>query len=449
MGFPDAFDPSSFGFLRSCVPPSSFAHGRPFLPLTWGGVAVIFVDWMTLYQARRPGTIPVAGSEFRVSHSLETGELLREQVVGFQHLGSFDSSLHVRSDGGTVLVSGNPSAFDRPDNLFGWHSVPASVDRVNRELSLLGLPEFDSFRAHEERRSGSTVAFRSLPSPAVRGSQAAVLGYFADVDNGRQSAHADAVLPDERARLTRVDLTQNLSTSDAPGFLRHLSTYVHHGKVGYLYPNGRTVEWGKGSRRIYIKYYDKAFDIQQKILKLSKSATKNCKHRSKLIQHIEYLSKLMAWCEENGIVRLEVSFKSTELIDRHLIFIESWSPDVMSNVLHPYQFHEKLNISETRFQGVADWLIAGGLSERVARQAELIHTAWVNGSDVSMLCGTERNFRRYRNYLLGVGVDIKNPCDISRLVLRAHRSECREVSPPDWYVMPGQESTKPYLKIVA
>lgn len=406
---------------------------------------MIFVDWLTLYQARRPGTVPVAGSEFRVSHSLETGELLREQVVGFQHAGSFDSSLHVRSDGGTVMVSGNPSAFDRPDNLFGWHSVAASVDRINRELSLLGLPEFDSILPNEEAPRHCSVAFRALPSPALRDGRAAILGHF-DSDNGAFAAHSESVLGDERARITRLDLTQNIATNGAVDFLRHLSTYVHHGKAGNLYPNGRTVEWGRGSRRVYIKYYDKAFDIGQKILKLSKSANSQNKNRSKLIHHIEHLSKLMAWCEEHGIVRLEVSFKSTELTDRKIYHLEKWSHELMTNIIRPYQFHEKLNIQETRFQGVYEALLASGISERIARQAELIHTSWVNGSDVQALCGTQRNFYRYRKLLLGVGVDIKNPCDISRLTLRAHRSEYREVSPPDWYKLPGMENVS-FLKV--
>jgi hypothetical protein len=396
---------------------------------------VNFVDWLDLAQARRPGSLPVVGSEFRVVHSLETGELLRETVVGFRHEGSFDSSLHIRSDGSMVTVKGNPSSFDRPDNLFGFHSVGVTVDRINRELSILGLPEFDSERSNENVRSGSTVIFRAKPSPGVRAHE---FNPHFDVDNGRQAAHTDTMLGDERARISRIDITENIATSGAVDFIRHLSTYVHHGKAGNLYPNGRTVDWGKGSRRVYQKYYDKAYDLEQKIKKLAKSF--NSRNRSKIIEHIEYLSRLKMWCEENGIVRRETTFKSTELIDRKLIFIESWSCETMSNVIRPYQFHKKINIEETRFDGVADQLLAMGLSERVARQAELIHTAWVNGSDVRALCGTERNFYRYRNHLLNVGVDIRNPCDISRLTLRVHRSEYREIEPPSWYAMPGSQN---------
>jgi hypothetical protein len=400
-----------------------------------------FVDWITLYQPRRPGSLPVVGSEFRVSHSLETGELIRETVVGFQHEGSFDSSLHVRCDGSAVMVSGNPSGFDRPDNLFGWRSVDTAVDRINHELVGLGLPAFDSERPHEELPLGATVLFRSKPSPGARSHN--FQPHF-DVDNGRQAAHTDTMLGDERARLSRVDITENIATSGAVDFLRHLSTYVHHGKAGNLYPNGRTVDWGKGSRRAYHKYYDKGYDLEQKIKKLAKSL--NSRNRVKIAEHIEYLSRLKTWCDENGVVRRESTFKSTDLIDRKLIYLESWSCETMSNVIHPYQFHKKINIEETRFDGVSERLLSLGLSERIARQAELIHTAWVNGSDVRALCGSQPNFYRYRNHLLNVGVDIRNPCDISRLTLRVHRSEYREIEPPSWYVMPGSRNP-PILKV--
>jgi II/X family phage/plasmid replication protein len=312
------------------------------------------------------------------------------------------------------------------------------VARINRELVSLGLPELDSQRPNEEMPVGSTVLWvpREEASPAARPGRVLIVGDFVS-DNGRQAAHTDSLLPDGRARFSRVDLTQNISTNGAMDFIRHLSTYVHHGKAGNLYPNGRTVDWGNGSRRIYIKYYDKAYDIEQKIKKLQRRL--HGKHRERILDHIEYLFNLKRWCGENGIVRLEATFKATELIDRDLIYIESWEGETMSNVLRPYQFHKKINMEETRFDGVSNHLLSMGLgvSERVARQAELIHTAWVSGSELTKLCGTLRNFNRYRKLLLNVGVDIKNPCDISRLTLRAHKSEYREISPPSWYSLPG------------
>jgi len=377
---------------------------------------MVFVDWLSISKNHTPGSLPVVGSEVRLSHDIDSGELLREQVIGKRHAGSFDTSLHIRSDASRVTVDGNPSAFDRPDNLFGLPSVAAGVDKINSQLATLSLPVFDSIKP--DVKFSSTV--HVLP----------VTRRF-DSSNGMQSARSDSLLADSRSRLSRVDVTENLCTDDPVAFIRHLSGYCHHGKCGHLYPNGRTVEWGAGSRRIYIKFYDKAFDIEQKIKALVKRLAS--KNRDNIQLHISYLTQLHTYCVQNGIVRLEVTFKSTELTDRNLFYIEDWEGHTMSNVLAPYQFHKKINVEETRFDGVFSHLLSLDYSDRISRQAELIHTSWVNGSDVKALCGSKESYYRYRRILLNVGVDIFTPCDISRITLRAHKSSWSEAQKPDWY----------------
>lgn len=395
-----------------------------------------FVDWLTISQAHPPGSLPVVGSEFRISHSLDTGEVVRQQVIGFQHEGSFDTSLHVRSDGSIVAVSGNPCAYNRPDNLVGYASVSGSVDVVNDELDKLALPRLTSERLHESLKTSVSVQY----VPTVKNDHGTVINQpgWVVTDHGRWNAHYNSLSTDERARISRLDITENIATSGAVDYIRHLSSYVHHGKAGYLYPNGRTVEWGRGSRRMYHKYYDKAFDIQQKIKKLTEKL--HSKNAELIEQHIAYLSRIQKWCLENGVVRRETSFKSTELIDRKMIYIENWDTEAMNNVIRPYQFHKKLNIEETRFENISERLVSIGYSERKSNMAELIHTAWVHKQDYRKLCGKQRAFYNYRSMLLHVGVDIANPCDISTISLRAHRAEWKEIDPPSWYIMPGQDT---------
>ena len=383
---------------------------------------MIFFDWCSISQRHRPGTLPIVGTEYRSSTSLETGELVRETVTGFVHPGSFDTSLHIRSDGSAVSVSGNPSAYDRMDNLFGFSSIHECVDVINNELDRYSLPSFNSDRPQESL----VPSFQFLPrSPGMVGRA----GFVST--NGRLAARTDTLLSDDRARLSRVDLTHNLRTDDARRFLRHISTYVHHGKPGDLKPDGCSVTWGEGSRRVYIIYYDKAQDIQRKIAQLHKQ--KNSRHWHRIEPHIDYLTRLKCWCLENGIVRCEVKLKSTELIDRKLIHIESWDYSTMTNVIRPYQFYNKLNIEQTRFDDIAEFLIERGCTPRVARQAEMIHSAWIQGKDVKKLCSTRTTFYRYRKIISLIGVDIMNPCDISRITLRASRSHYESAEPPEWY----------------
>lgn len=391
---------------------------------------MIFLDYLTMSQNRPPKTLPVVGEHFRISTSLETGELVSESVTSLPLSGSWDTSLRLRCDGSSVNASGNPSAYDRMDNLFGHTSVQSAVQVVNLELLRHGLPAFDSVAPEF-----IPVRVRFLPAQCRSG----VLGSFVSTP-GPWAAHAQSLLSDDRARISRIDLTQNLTTSDARAFIRQLSGYQHHGKPGRLFPNGASVDWG-GSRRVYVKFYDKAADIENKIKTLRKSL--NSKHRETIQSHIDYLEILKKWCLDHGIVRHEISIKSTELIDRKLIHPDTWSNETMTNVIRPYQFQKKIRLEETRFDSIADTLLAqGDISPRVARQAELIHSAWIQGKDIREVCGSKATFYRYRSILLGIGIDIFNPCDISRITLRASTCEWKEAQPPEWYNLPN-------LKLVA
>lgn len=379
---------------------------------------------LDLSQQYAPGSIPLLGSEYRVSSDLETGELLRQQVIGFQREGSYDTSLHIRSDGTRVSCSGNPSSYNRPDNLYGYDDIEKALNVYNQELVILGLPALRSYQYNVEKRKPTKVIYDTINDRTIT------------VTRNDYSHNESSIIKDGRARINRIDITENISTNNAVDFIRHLSSYVHHGKIGNLYPNGRTVDWGKGSRRIYQKYYDKAFDIELKINKLTKRL--NGQNKEHIEKHIEYLLKLKEWCQHNGIVRRETTFKSTELIDRKRIYINDWSISEMTNIIEPYQFHKKLHIEETRFQGVYEKLLQLGYPDRQCKQAELIHTAWIQSNDYKRLCGSQPTFYRYRKMLLNVGVDIMNPCDISRITLRAHKAEWKEIEPPKWYQLPNQ-----------
>lgn len=391
-----------------------------------------FIDWLDIYQNHPPRSLPVLGTEHRVSTSLETGELLSQVVTGYKHKGSWDTSLLLRSNGDTISCKGNPSSFDRTDNLFGHRDMLPALEVYNRQLVAHGLPIIDETIGGISN-PGLSIKFQSYRKNLIVPKSDKFVGWF-QVNNGQRSQYTDTWLTDNQPKLTRVDITENLATDDAMAFIRHMSMYIHHGKCGYLYPNGQTVDWG-GSRRVYTKYYNKAWDIGQKIKKLEKSL--NSKHRDLIQEHIDYLKPLQKWCIDNGIVRRETSFKSTEIIDRKVQHIHNWSNEYMTNIIRPYQFHKKMRIEETSFENISDILLAsGGITSRVARQAHLVHTAWVQGDDVKALCGSQRSYYRYRNLLLNVGVDIFNPCDISKLTLRVNKSEWAEIDPPSWYRMP-------------
>lgn len=399
---------------------------------------VVFIDWLSIYQVYRPGTVPVIGSEFIVSTSLETGEIVSQSVTGFQHEGSFDTRIHVRCDGEAIFVSGNPSAYNRMDNLFGVRSMVEAVKVYNAVLRLLGLPEFTLPGEHQvPPNSSAWVRWDPDPKQLAQGFSGFLSG------GGRQSAFYDTLLADGRPRITAVHLTVNLATSDPVGFIRQMSAYVYKGKPGFLYPNGRSVDWpiAKGlqreySRRVYHKYYDKVYELECKLAGLHVQKKRDPLNLV-LRTRINYLQKLLAWARPHGIVRREVGLKSTDIISRGLIHIENWSLERMANVIYPYQFHNKLKTENTRLDNIYDDLIALEYSHAISSKASMLHRSWINGDDVRQLAGSRQTFDRYRNILLSFGVDIAQPCNISRLTLRAERFTWSHLQPPDWYLQPG------------
>lgn len=413
---------------------------------------MVFIDWLAMYQAHPHGTLGLVGSEFLVSTDIRTGEIVKERVTGYAFKGSYDSCLLVRCDGSTISVSGNPSAFCRPDNLFGYTCLQDCVDVYNIVLRSLGLPQFEQRTDYNGAKS-STLYFGAIAGHAP--SRSGIIGQFTSHE-GAQSQYYETMLSDGRPHITRIDLTENIHTDDAHQYLRQLSGYVHYGRAGYLYPNGCTVEWGgkhhatqKGSRRVYHKYYSKAEDIKKKIDKL-KNQNKHNPFFNLDNPQLLYLEKIYKHCIENGIIRNEVSLKSTELIDRGLQYVDNWKGnvldekdyygpmvDTMTNVIYPKQFHKRIKLEETRLEGIKDALIERGVKESIARMAEMYHRAWIQGEDMKVYCGSKTTYYRYRGILLEFGIDIAVKCDISRITLRASRCSYHDAVVPDWYEMPN------------
>lgn len=100
----------------------------------------MFVDWVSVSQRHGEGNAPdFAGSlTFAVD---EHGEPGYETAGARTVRGSFDTSMRIRSHNGRVSVSGNPSRWGRPDNLFGF-DLDGCMAVINRELVARGLPEF-------------------------------------------------------------------------------------------------------------------------------------------------------------------------------------------------------------------------------------------------------------------------------------------------------------------
>ncbi|MCL7708226.1 Replication-associated protein G2P, partial [Enterobacter kobei] len=74
----------------------------------------------------------------------------------FQHKGSFCDQVSISIKGSILKMSGNPSRWNRLDNLFGHTSVDACVQVYNRILNDLGLPEFTKCTKLWQRQASET-----------------------------------------------------------------------------------------------------------------------------------------------------------------------------------------------------------------------------------------------------------------------------------------------------
>lgn len=84
--------------------------------------------------------VPEVFSELRLVYDA-SGDVSHETARAQTMRASYDSSLQIRSHAGWVSVSGNPSRWGRPDNLFGY-DLATCVEIINEELSRHNLPPF-------------------------------------------------------------------------------------------------------------------------------------------------------------------------------------------------------------------------------------------------------------------------------------------------------------------
>lgn len=327
-----------------------------------------FVDWLTMRQSHLYDLPEV---NCGVVFSVDThGEVEWTTQRPSKIEGSFETSVQVRCDGRTVMFSGNVSRFGRTDNLWGY-SFGQCITRINNILQRLGLPPFTAGQKfyRQVRHQDGHCTLR----PAWTG-----------------------------ATISRVDMTANFETgclSDARAYLAWLSTQQGNSrlKVG-THPDGETVDWGKGSRRIYSKVYLKSAEMK--------------KHGGP--------QELIDYCEQVGLVRFEVTAKATQLIAMGCNHLGGFDMKQMEML-----FNERAAVL-TRAEHTQDDLAE--LPNAIRRTAR----DYLAGDDL-LDNMSERTFRRHRNAILPYGIDISVPRNVVNFQPRIRVIELKPASVPSWY----------------
>ncbi len=240
------------------------------------------------------------------------------------------------------------------------------------------------------------------------------------------------------AMIDHIDFTRNFSVGSGREFtfLRGLASQaIGKGKEPYLYANGATVDWYKGSTLQYKKVYQKSFDL--------------IKHKSKRLKHsteeeVVYYQRLIDWCNDVGLLREEHSFKAKFLRRKKLCFYgitrESDFVKYLNDIENAMM---RLKVMKLDYETIADQLLDQKIvnSRQAANATQAVAHKWLHGAPI------ERNRQYYihRPRLLQIGIDISLPYDVSKMPPQVRSNsliEVRSVEPPSWYCMPKVRNFK-------
>lgn len=328
-------------------------------------VVPIFVDWLTIRQTHDGVPTPIINDGHVVSIDADGQERwMTESRMSFE--GSFDTTVQIRSDGHVVEFSGNISRFNRQDNLFGFDIVE-TVQRINQLLNLYCLPPFTAGELYRFADSGWTYT---------------------------------------GARITRIDLTMNYATFSqyaAETVLRSLAGHHVGRQKGQLSVNGSTVEYGRGSKYVYGKVYNKHHEML-------------VHRRKKSGSHVA--DEVLEFTERVGVLREEFTLKSRFLTQNNLCWLGSVDQQLLNRVF----------LDRTQFRRAEMSKIES--IEHLPSAVQGTYALWKLGMPCTK---SKATFYRHRQALLALGVDISIPNNVSTLPLKIKTIEIAMLEAPEWY----------------
>lgn len=351
----------------------------------------VFCDWVSMYQTHAPG-LPVLQDgcfvRFDADGGHESTTLKKLKVEG-----SHESAVFVRCDGQTVHFEGNVSKFARRDNVFGF-TFSQCVQRINSLLGTLGLPPFTPGQKME------------VNSP-----------------NGWQTHWTGA-------RITRLDLTENFasgSKENAYHFMRFLSSQQASRLKTGTHGEGETVDFGRGSRRVYSKAYLKGPELRKHAKKDTRGPLPEL---SKPFD--PYLFELADWCDAVGLVRFETTYKSTFLIDNGFQFLGGINMQKLE-----IDFNERQSVFTRACCDVEE---IASLEPKVLA----VYRMWEAGDDIVSKY-KKSQFYKYRSALLPYGVDIAIKSNVIKFQPKTRIIKLEPVTMPDFYKIPSPS----YIRLAA
>jgi II/X family phage/plasmid replication protein len=360
-----------------------------------------FVDLLSMYQEHQT-TLPVVGRSLFIEEDLHTGDILRKNTNSLQLEGSYSSKITICCNGTRVTVTGNPSRFNRIDNLFGYDSIDKCVQVFNIILAKHGLPPFTKC---------SKVWF------------------------GQSSDGKKAPLITDGATITKIDWTKNhmVGKGNVQQFLRGLSSQsMGRGIVGHLYSNGCTVNWGEGSEYKVTSIYNKENDLKRHRKQRLKNASE---------VDIKYYDDLILYCQTYGVAREEHKFKRLFLNKNNFRFYGLFKDSDFEPFLKTVDdVMSRCEVIGMKRQSIANQLLAKEIvkNRRAANLTQSYASMWMDGDDLHDHLNRSQWYE-HKSRLKQIGIDITSPFDVTRMAPTLIQRKVIEVSvltAPCWYRQP-------------
>jgi II/X family phage/plasmid replication protein len=347
--------------------------------------------------------------------------------LGVMHEGSFSTVVRIRCVDNEVQFSGNPSAFNRMDNVWGYDFFDC-LEIANNIVTSQGLPPFTAGREaeHDVKRKGRDGRYETVLETTWTG-----------------------------AVVQRIDLTVNIamgSLSTAYDYMSHLAhqkPFRTDNDVPYRDPAGNinTLSWGGNGSFIYRKVYIKSHELrehklkslQKNLTKLRREKTPDLTKINNTLKQIQYINdELIPYCEQNGLMRLEISLKNRMLRERKLRYLGDIMNELKNRKQRSVVFTDILEETTDRLFCHADLVDTSVLPNAAHKTV----TRWFNKENIRHSMSKATFYRHKKQILDMLNIDISKPYtgntkkyDISQIQTHVP-VQMKQLDKPDWYDLP-------------
>lgn len=368
---------------------------------------MLFFDWLDIEQDFGY-QLPLLSDFVMARVNVVTGsmsDVLSQPRI--KHVGSFCDSITIRIRGSVLSVSGNPSRWNRLDNLWGFTSVDQCVSVYNDILHSIGLPSFTRCTRYSYRQT-------------------------------KEDKHPQLITDGAIIRELHITTNMAVGQGNVEDYLSGLSTLRYRNSVPRLHTDGNTVDWlsKKGhAELIYPSVYNKAYELSLHLLPKIKNKF------SEDSDEFRYVKKVIDYCASAGIARFEQKLQNKYLQRKKLFLWGLTDYSVLNDLQNEFlNLDKKLMVTSMDFETISERLLSEGVVDttRAANTTAMYAIQWSHGHVFDF---DKRQVQQHRARLRHIGIDIAQRCNISKFS-PVFVTAAREVVPvlavmPEWYLRPN------------